>query len=569
MEAFYRYAPGVAGETTPMPSHTGNKTRSKSPSHASFAALLSALFAFALCGVLGVLAAPAANAQTPPIPVGANLMGVADYDTQLLFVNVMDQGRGFGKTTDPNDFGIPHDSAGWPLSDASIVFFDGGTFVNYAGTYHMSFNGKATVSTGYPGEAVFLAYDSATNTSTWDITLAAGRRQLIASFTSTQLTNASPVNTGVKNVRLIRPGYPLNTTQKFTTAIKNAIVKFTTLRFMQTTGTLNYNHLGNDESNPTATLTFTNWSDRLRPGDATQVFNPIVRPQGRGMSWELVIQLCNENSKDAWINVPISATDDYISKLALLFKYGSDGVNPYTSVQANPVYPPLNPSLKLYVEYGNEVWNPAFTNYSYNFQVTDNEITTGQETDTGAGSAASNLNYDNLAVQRGAPPETSYTNAETWNDRRVARRLYQISALFKGVYGAAAINTTIRPVLAWQGFYAAPNRDQMLFLKAVYGAPKNYLYALASAPYIGDPSQAPGDVANFSSVNAILNKMTLASDDNRTRATLPYLTEATFYGLKHLAYEGGTDLSNAPTPADQARADQAGLDPGITDRTQA
>jgi hypothetical protein len=69
--------------------------------------------------------------------------------------------------------------------------------------------------------------------------------------------------------------------------------------------------------------------------------------------------LANETGKDAWINIPAKATDAYVTNVANLFKYGSDGINPYTSVQAHPVYPPLNPNLKIYVEYSNEVWNTA------------------------------------------------------------------------------------------------------------------------------------------------------------------------------------------------------------------
>ena len=47
-----------------------------------------------------------------------------------------------------------------------------------------------------------------------------------------------------------------------------------------------------------------------------------------------------------------------VTNVANLIKYGSDANgNPYTSTQANPVYAPLNPGLKVHIEYGNELWN--------------------------------------------------------------------------------------------------------------------------------------------------------------------------------------------------------------------
>ena len=542
--------------------------QNQSPRQCGLSTLMAviALIAILLCNI----PTPAVRAQSvPPIPVGANLMGVNDYDAQILFVDAMKQARGFGTLADPNNTaGISHDANGWPLSDCAMVLFDSQPSLDYSGTYHLSFNGKATVSTGYSGEAVPVGanngYNAATNVSTWDITLPRTHTLVVLSFTGTQSASTSATNTGFKNLRIIRPGYLLNTTQTFTTAFKNAITPLTTLRFMQTTSTLEYNRANPSNGyDPTANLTFTNWSDHWLPGDATQQYGSNIHVQGKGMCWEYVIQLCNETGKDCWINIPISATDDYIAKLAQLFKYGSDGVNPYSSPQANPVYPPLNASLHLYLEYGNEVWNGEFTNYSYNFQVTDNEITTGQETDTGAGSVASNLNYDNLTVQRNAPPDTYYTNINTWNDRRVARRLYQITNLFKSVWGASAINTSVRPVLAWQAAQPYENRDQLEFLNAVYGAPKNYLYAVASAPYISE-GFVPNSALDFSSTTAILNKLTECSNYNRTHLTLPWQSAALFYGIKHLAYEGGTDMRGPRNATEQANADAVASAPGMT-----
>jgi len=76
-----------------------------------------------------------------------------------------------------------------------------------------------------------------------------------------------------------------------------------------------------------------------------------------GVAFEHLVQLCNDTNTDLWITIPHLATDDYISKLAQLIRFGSDGVNPYSVPQANPIYPPLNSNLRVYIEYSNEIWS--------------------------------------------------------------------------------------------------------------------------------------------------------------------------------------------------------------------
>lgn len=76
-----------------------------------------------------------------------------------------------------------------------------------------------------------------------------------------------------------------------------------------------------------------------------------------GVAWEHMVALSNATGKDLWINVPHLATEDYIRKLARLIRFGSDGVNPFTSPQVSPAFPPLNSNLKVYVEFSNEIWS--------------------------------------------------------------------------------------------------------------------------------------------------------------------------------------------------------------------
>jgi hypothetical protein len=62
----------------------------------------------------------------------------------------------------------------------------------------------------------------------------------------------------------------------------------------------------------------------------------------RGVPWEITIALANKLKQDPWINVPHLADDTYVHELASLFKRE------------------LNPSLSVFIEHSNEVWNWGF-----------------------------------------------------------------------------------------------------------------------------------------------------------------------------------------------------------------
>lgn len=97
------------------------------------------------------------------------------------------------------------------------------------------------------------------------------------------------------------------------------------------------------------------WANRKRPTFYTQVGgrgdpdarygsapNAFQRMYSGGVAIETMIQLCNELKIDPWFCIPHRATDDYIAQFAKLVKER------------------LDPSLKVYVEYSNEIWNWGF-----------------------------------------------------------------------------------------------------------------------------------------------------------------------------------------------------------------
>lgn len=87
-----------------------------------------------------------------------------------------------------------------------------------------------------------------------------------------------------------------------------------------------------------------NWADRRIPTHCFQ--KGLINNVEVGISYETAIAICNEFGKDMWINIPAQANEDFVKKLAALINgQDPDGIGS----------PGLNPNLRCYVEYGNEM----------------------------------------------------------------------------------------------------------------------------------------------------------------------------------------------------------------------
>ena len=241
------------------------------------------------------------------------------------YVNLMNSVRDWSVA--PGRSTLTRDANGWPTSDATIAVAD--DRVNQAwngpdpaavapdlgGTYHLSFNGQATLGTGWAGgwTPQNQVYNAATNTTTADVVASAGDQVLVIDFLNTR-NPASATGAGVSNVKLISPGYAANTTQLFTNRFLAALQPFGTLRTLDAEGTNNYPIYG-----PNNQLYQLNWSQRRLPTDSSQVdsYNGKI-----GESWEYQIAMANQANTDLWINIPGPATDDYVTQFANLIKNG-------------------------------------------------------------------------------------------------------------------------------------------------------------------------------------------------------------------------------------------------------
>ena len=458
--------------------------------------LLAVLMVFSLVNIAPVsqtTVLAATDNQTGKSMLGVNLEELADYSAGQIFVDVMKVSRKWGPSNAPWNENANTDAAGWPLEDAGVCVLSNttlpdGNFRDIGGTYKLIFEGTATIPNSNAKFTVTnkIVTDGVT---TADVNILPGADSVIMYFNNT--TCNSTTGKGVRNVQLIKPGYLPDQNgkyQTFTNEFLKVIEPFSTLRMMDVLNT-NYQNSGSFVENG-ATQWFSKiqktWEDRRRPTDSTQASN--VRGFG-GISWEYIVELANLTKKDIWINIPINATDDYITGVAQLLNSTLDS------------------SVNVYVEYSNEVWNWGFSQ------------------------AQSNLYYAN-----NDPKLTKYGQAAFII--RYAERSAHIALMFKDVFGANAMNNRIRCVLAWQQNNGGSFDDMLNRLKDTYpelGNPSDLFYAFSVAPYFCEPL-----TANCTSVTAIQDEMIKDSDSKRYDK-MDLVATANKWKMKGgvWAYEGG------------------------------
>jgi Carbohydrate binding module (family 6) len=448
--------------------------------------------------------------RTGMTPVGVGLEGVADFSRGDVFVNIMKQARGFGLPDQPWEVGndstganpsLPLDASGYPTVDFGIVVFAARLPGSMAGTYKLEFKGQAdNLGLIASGDAKLenKIYDAATDTTRADV-MVGQSEQLMIKFGGTR--------NGARDIKLIRPGYAANTTEVFNKAFVAALEPFDALRLMDWTSTNNN--------------AVSKWTERSKMSDAFQTTN-------RGVAWEYGIELANQTGKNLWVNVPANADDDYVREMAKLFNTK------------------LRPELNLYVEYSNEVWNGGFQQFQQNLQLAKAEVSSNP---------SSSLKAD-------VPFCRDPNDENTWWIRRVAKRLKEVSDIFKTEFGASSLNTRVRPVLAHQIGNSEIVRSQLCYANATFGPPKEYFYAIAGAPYynLGDDLQTRDGLTTDQIIQALEKQL----EANRSIYEEP-TSLAAYFELKNLAYEGGTDTfgdGSIPAKANSAR------DPRMREITQ-
>ena len=235
------------------------------------------------------------------------------------------------------------------------------------------------------------------------------------------------------------------------------------------------------------------WDERTTPLAASQA-------GARGGALEYVIALANLTGKEVWVNVPDQLDEAGVRAMAQMLKDG------------------LKPNIKVYVEYSNEVWNWQF------------------------GQATRNLEAAKIEGRRANSPLTydGSDNEGYWAMRRIAQKAAQTGQIFREVFGDQSFER-VRPVYATQVGYEEVYKQGLSFLENRYGQPAKVIYGLASAPYfqVSNELNTKADL----SVDEIFAALPADMKKNLDAAA-KVQSYATYYGLKHLAYEGGQHLQD-------------------------
>lgn len=291
----------------------------------------------------------ASSADDPQLPIGLNLMWINYYGPELMF-NDLATTLGGWLTRDAGSYewntnrqdAFEWDENGYPLEvpvtvDETEVHVHAIFSNTYpAGNYVVLYDGEGEVHVTDPRNAGIeeisrepgriVVYLSGNN-------FEAIEQKGSVNFGDLEIRSSTRDN-HVRNLHIV-PEHLEDCYQDslFFEPYLKGLRPFHCLRFMQTQHT-------NGQHYDEETGTFGgqhSWSDRRTPTYFSQASSAIKG----GPAIELLCALSNTVEADAWFCIPHMADDNYIKKFAETVKEH------------------LNPALKVYIEYSNEVWNWA------------------------------------------------------------------------------------------------------------------------------------------------------------------------------------------------------------------
>jgi len=286
---------------------------------ASIGALLTLVGLISAWGLYQFIGPLAAVEPPEPNPkIGINFAGPADHGSEMPFVDLFRYSRPWASQSTGQSWGkgppLELDENGWvkklapgSWAETPVTTIEGGHYpsglytVLYEGKGKITFNRTAEVKVDQPGRMKILV-DSQ-------------KGGLFLSLRETDPTNP------VRNIRVILPGHEdTYLKEPWNPAFLELWKGVACIRFMDFM-------LTNDSK-------VVKWSERPTLQSATYSL--------KGIPLELMIDLANRLEAPPWFCMPHQADDDYVRQFAVMVKEK------------------LNPKLKIYVEYSNEIWNTIF-----------------------------------------------------------------------------------------------------------------------------------------------------------------------------------------------------------------
>ncbi len=425
--------------------------------------LLPLIGTLAIAAVLGTK--DAARCEPPRPRLGINLAGPADWNTELPFVDVFRMSRPWISQQEGKRWGqgppLHLDDYGWVKSlepngwaETLMCTIENGRYpsgryvVLYRGEGTLAFAGSARIVDERPGRIVI------------DVDSSRGPIFL-------QLRKTNPADY-IRDIRVIMPGFESTYEQNpFHPVFLKRWQGISCFRFMDWM-----------ETNGSQIRT---WAERPTLQHATFAL--------RGVALEWMIELCNRQKADAWFCMPHQADDDFVRQFARM------------------VCEKLDPELKVYIEYSNEVWNAIFAQHRFAAEE-------GQQRGFGE-----------------RPWEAAW--------RYTAYRSMQIFRIWEEEFGGRDRLVRVLPSQAANPYVS----EQILKFRDAY----HHADALAIAPYIsmnippdGDKLRAE-DVAGWT-LDQLLDYVESRSLPEAIRWMKQQKEVADRYGLKLIAYEAGQHL---------------------------
>ena len=226
-----------------------------------------------------------------------------------------------------------------------------------------------------------------------------------------------------------------------------------------------------------------NWDDRNKLEKAT--WGGRAGLYSRGAPVEIMVALANQIKADPWFSMPYKANDNYAQKFA---EY----------VKAN-----LDPNLKAYIEYSNEVWNPIFIHHDY-------------------------------AIQKGLEAKLDSSKSPA-GYKWYSRRSVEVFKIWENVFGGD--EQLVRIMGGWSSNHNMSS--QVLAFEDAY----KHTDALAIAPYV---SAHPKVLRKAQNVDDVFKAMMDKSSKWGMTTTVSYIKKqqsvASSFGVDLIAYEGGQHL---------------------------
>ncbi|MBI3271872.1 MAG: DJ-1/PfpI family protein [Planctomycetes bacterium] len=442
--------------------------------------------AFAAAAAAAVLcfAGPARAQEVPPrAPLGTNVSGLDDWSTEFSFLDCFKMSRRWisgSRSTWDDQRPLDLDARGWVRSlragqiARTLMFW--ATGMRYpAGRYVVEYEGQGTLA--YAGGATLV--ERAPGREVIQVDPARGGIGLF-------LTATTPSNY-LRNIRVRMP-VTAPAGEVFYPPFLDSIRNYRAIRFMNWM-------LGQNGNNYVQTT----WADRPTLQDA--------RWNVKGAPVEVMCALANRLGVDAWFTIPHQADDDYVRNFAQL------------ALQL------LDPRLKAYVEYSNEVWNGQFPQARY-------------------------AQARGLALNLSANPYEAQI-------RFHGRRSREIFGIFEAVFPKARLVRVL-------GSHVANRWTSDTAL--AYGDVAAHTDALAIAPYFGVQTGTSQDQARVAamSVDALFAELMNVSEPQTMDWVRQQLAVAQRYRLPLISYEGGQHLVGVNAaqndPAINALFDQANRD---------